>query len=396
MCSVTENKGQALKVSCRLFLLSVVSLSITLCEAASFADDTNNVASPFQFKAKLKVRSSQFKPDGSRIFTIENTVMLSFSNGWWAVDATQLQQDGKRVVQCAMVIPGGVRRYNRFPDDFRNDVDADGNMVTTVAAACPLPFPPPICDALFVSWLSLCPRPKLPIIDATHIHRPLFVTERDSDIINDDQNIGTYSMTYIAGGDFLSDLRITNNGNYVKLEQSNGGFIASYVKFAPPLDQGFLEFKYSLLVTTNYHGVVFPAEAVVERIVSAFDPKYPNKTYTNVITEVQVLTIGELGDQMTGDEVSPAKMIADDFRPANLPEKVAVSYWLTNDGWKPASDPQIAGLVKLKLRGVESEARRSSRAIRIIFALSVLAPLVFGISQFYRRQRLQDSDVDKS
>ena len=354
-CSLTEYRKRSLPVSGRLFFLTGLIMSISLWESASFADDTTNATPCTRFKVRLKVRSSQFSPDGTRQVMTENMVTLSFSHGWWAVVATSFQQGGKRAVQSAMVIPEGVRRYDRSPDDFRNDRNADGKKITTIATAWSLPFPPPACDPLFVSWLALCPRPKLPIIDAGHIHRPLFVAEHDADIINNDRNIGTYALTYIAGGDFLSNLRITNNGNYVQLEQTNGGFLASYIPFAPPWDRGFLEFQYSLRATTNYHGVIFPAAAVVERLFSAFDPQDPIKAYTNVITEVQVLSIGDLGDQLPGDELVPAVMVVDDFRPANLPKNVSVSYWLTNEAWKPTSDPNIAGLVKLKLRGADAE-----------------------------------------
>src|SRR5580658_8954357 len=112
---------------------------------------------PFAIQGTVTDRS--FSP--GHVLASERKADFSFcySNGWWeaqAVYITPWTGDYRTVVNC-MTVPGGLRTFTLFR--------GLTNMGSTVAEACPLPFPPPGLPMLFPVWLSLCPNPELPVID---------------------------------------------------------------------------------------------------------------------------------------------------------------------------------------------------------------------------------------
>lgn len=321
--------------------------------------------------------------------TTDTAVTLSYSNAWWRIDTvTLIPKTGTRIFESCMTIPDGIR-YIAYPPDA---LGSNGKKLTPAATACSMLFPAPGREALFVSWLTLCPRPKLPIIDSTHMHRLIYIPQCETSILHDARNLGTYSIGYADDANiFLSDLRIRNNGVDIELRPSESGFASVFHQLPPPFDKGFLEFEFTLLATTNYHGFAFPARSVVKRMYPAFDAKEPDRLFTRVLSEIQVLNLSGLKDGSITNEELPKQLLTYDLRPTNLPVNTAVNYLNSDDAWKPTSDPQIKHLAELQ-RQRAGELSRSSQSrspvsvARMFFFGIVLMPIaVYALRRLYRR-----------
>lgn len=325
--------------------VGVLTLS---CKSMLFAGNGDSYNLP-PFKARLTVKTSQFSPGAEVRIATQTSVTVSYSNTWWRIDSMMegvgADKATERVYESCMSIPEGTRYIVYAPDA----VGKDGRKLTGAATACPLAFPSPGHEALFVTWLTLCPKPKLPTIDSMRMRRFIYIPECEIGILNDARNLGTYVMAFnTAGGNFLSHLQIKNDGADIQVKLGESGFESVFHRFPPPFDKGFLEFEFLLLDTTNYHGVVFPARAVARRFYPAFDSVEPTRLFTNVVSEIQIVSITSLYDRGSEREILPSQVVASDLRPAELPNGAAVNYLVTNDIWKTASDPQIKALVNKK------------------------------------------------
>jgi hypothetical protein len=148
-------------------------------EATASADSTLAVP-PFMAEGSI-ISSNHFS-------TIDAKFSFFSSNGWWQVNLTNFTTP--QSYHC-MSIPGGVRWYVTFPH------------VTNLPAgtAAPISFPPPgIAGGMLQTWLCLCPRPKLPLIDDTRMHRFLTVPFAPFEILKDFVNQGTFHVTYLEPG----------------------------------------------------------------------------------------------------------------------------------------------------------------------------------------------------
>jgi len=366
-------------------MLVLSFLSMIVCDLRALADDKGNASFPPSFKAQMRVRTSQFQPTAVEAqITSDTDVVLSYSNGWWRIDAIPVSSK-PGVFESCMIIPEGTR-YIAYP--MNAALGPNGKKLTAEATACPMLFPPPGHEALFVSWLTLCPKPKLPIIDAAHMRRPVYIPGCETSILNHPRNIATYSIGY--DGNFLSDLRIRNDGVGVEIVQSESGLKPEFHRFPRPFDRGFLEFEFTLLATTNYHGFAFPARAVVKRLYPAFDSKEPARLFTHVFSEIQVYAIGSLDDKMMKDGILPSEILATDMRFTNLPNSEPVNYLITDEAWRPTSDPQIAVMAEKKGQRAANQARSfqnrsSGQLVKTIFFCVMLMPIV-GILVFALRR----------
>lgn len=361
--------------------LPIVWLLIALASLEHFttlADNSTNLNRLFPLEAQIRVRTSEFAANAAETpYSVSETfVTLYYSNAWWRMDSVQTNAEtGDRIFSSCMTIPGGVR-YIVHPLDAG---DRDGQKLAAVATACPLSFPTPGHEALFVSWLTFCPRPKLPFINSERIHRPIYTRDCDVSALMHPKNEGKYSISY--GGDanaFLSNLRIWNNGVNIEPQYSPPGAEPILSNFPPPFDSGFLEFEFSALSTTNYQGVTFPVHAIVKRMFPAFDVPNSSELFTRVWSEIQLLTVSNWN---TSDGIEtnllPALMVAMDFRPDGLPGNTSVDYLITNDTWRESSDPQIVHRAeKLRLRD-SLQNRNNGSFVRTVFlvvgSLSLLA-----------------------
>jgi hypothetical protein len=263
------------------------------------------------------------------------------TNGWWKAEVKHLTPSaGSLALESCMSVPGGVRKFTLFENDQRKGVIG--------AEVCPTPFPPPGLTFLFATWLSLCPNPALPLIDGQRMRGFPNVPECRLSLLNHAANEATYKLDYLGPGlAFVSRLVMTNNG--VSLEIASGEEDAIQ-PFWPPYDRGFAQHDYQVTQTTNFNGIAFPLRAVLKR----FHPKLGDASAStdlglSVLTELAVTNLSELQPGGPTESSAPCRLLALDARPPRLSPQQRVHYFVTNDVWRPVSDPMIQELTRIEL-----------------------------------------------
>lgn len=246
---------------------------------------------------------------------------LSFyaSNGWWQVQLSNYATPPQLMSMNAMSIPGGVRHLIYFL-----------GAKTPSTEAVPLNFPPPgIAGGLFEAWLALCPDPKLPLIDDREMHRFLMVPSAPFGVLKDAINHGAYHARYLEpGGVFLAALDSSNDGARLVWHPDKN----EIGRYAPPLADGFKEFEYRVLETTNIQGLAFPLRSVLKR----FGPDPVNRTELAVtmFTEIRISAISFRAADLSRQH-HPARVVGLDYRPRHLRGREAVAREIIDDVWPP-------------------------------------------------------------
>lgn len=338
---------------------------------------------PRPFRALLQVATSEFaRKDAAPVLTSSALVAMTYSNGWWRIDATQALVNATPVIMSCMSIPEGIRHYVQYPGMAK---PSDGRL-HTLATACPIPFPPTGSEPLFVSWLAFCPRADLPILDSERMRRLVPVPHCETKVLDDPQNVGRFSASYIGPEDlFLSALSIWNNGLEVILTPSSDGLEPTFQRFRPPFARGFLEFEYKCEVTTNLDGTVFPLRSTVKRLYPIFGSPDPSAVFVRVLSRIDLLTVSPMAQEPSIGIMPIEPMVAMDFRPTNLPEQAAVQYLVTNDSWLATSDPWIQKLVAMSVT-TSSEGPWPSRALLlVILGVGVVLPPCVMLFRKYKK-----------
>lgn len=281
--------------------------------------------------------------------TTEADFSFLYSNGWWQVEISSLNTDnGVRTIQNCMKIPDGTRSYTQF--------EGSQNTGPTGAEACPTAFPQPGKTELFVTWLSLCPHPQLPLIDARRMRRFINLPICRPDIFNQPRNEGGYQLQYLNPGNaFLSKLDVMNNGFTIDVAvQQNGDIAGEAAQFPAPFEKGFKDLRYQILESTNINGIAFPLRTVYERYAPDFENGDPDNPRVALSTELIVtrVTFQDAPNRI----VAPSPLFAFDARPAGLPKQVKVSYQVFDDCWKSPSDPEIALVVRRAKEDADRDA----------------------------------------
>jgi len=276
-------------------------------------------------------------------YRTEAKVLFYYSNGWWQVQAeySYLHQKGSAAhIDNCMRIPDGTRTYTLFGGDGRKGV--------TGASACPNPFPPPGNTELLATWLSLCPRPELPLIDAQRMRRFINLTICRPDIFDRPWNEGNYGLQYLSPGEaFLSELNITNNGFSIELTvAASGNPEGEVTRFRAPFNNGFQELEYRVLESTNFNGIAFPMRMIYKRFSPDFLGKRREDVRVRLVSELVVSRISFSKDDIAKRSPAPSPLFAFDLRAPDLPKYATVDYLVTGDEWKPLSDPEIARRVR--------------------------------------------------
>ncbi len=236
-----------------------------------------------------------------------------------------------------MKVPDGVREFFLF------EGTPDG--VTTVASVYPIAFPTSGDAKQILAWLSFCPHPPLPMIEGNKMHRFPLVPRSSiaHEILNHPQNVGDYSVNYLQpGGVFLSELNVTNNGVNVDMTFGKQGDLEVEVKPSHTLwADGYLEFRFAVLETTNCNRIAFPLRTVLERFNPNRRSKIAGDVHSTGISELVVKRVSFAASDLANRKPAPSVVIADDYRPPNLPRNRSVSYFVTNDVWQPVTDPKI-------------------------------------------------------
>jgi len=351
---------------------------------------------PPPFMAEVRIDLAFFSPgDAQPLWPRQVFVTMAYSNGWWQIDTTHttsmaqfMRQDAdhdlptQTVNESYMRVPDGVRFVSTPADRPFNDEGVDLH----VASVCSLSFPSPASLPAFVSWLALCARPELPL-EQGQIHRFLDAGPCPVDLFREPRTLADYALTYLNdGATFLAGISITNPGVSIDAFPSAiGGWDVRYRQLEPPLNQGFAEFVYWVKETVDYQGYQVPSRAVAKRIAAS------GKTiYDQVVCELNLLQLTALDAHASDALARPRRLLAQDFRIPDLP--APLTYYVTNEAWRPTSDPAIATDADF-LRGAQAKSGRG----RVFFLLAlvgmVLLPL---IAVAWRRLQQHRSDARKT
>lgn len=301
------------------------------------------------FVAEGRLVTQQFRPDTNLNLNLrtEGSVVFLYSNGWWQVESRyrymHRPSEGP-FVENSMKIPDGTRSYTLF--------EGSTNRGMTMALACPISFPLSGRTAMLTAWLSLCPYPELPLIDGKRMRRFITLPDYRPKILNAPENEGFYAAKYLTPEKaFLSELVITNKGFGIDLSVGENGLEDEGIimRYPPPFENGFAEFQYKVIETTNLHGITFPLRAVCKRFTN-WGAKDPDRPHMVLQSELTVTRISFSENDVARRIAAPAEMYAMDARPGVRP-----NYIVRDDQWKPVSDPEI----KRRTRSAGQETEKS-------------------------------------
>lgn len=324
--------------------------------------------SPFAVEGYIQMEA--FRPDQiAPYITSEAQFSFVYSNGWWRVATHYLNPNvGELAEESCMRIPDGVRLYSLFQGDER--------VAMTPAEVCSTAFPPPGSRLLFDTWLAFCPNPELPIIDESRMRRFLNVPTCWPDLENHPENEGRFDLTYFTPDKlFIKRLSITNNGISLGIGSDNRSEVRP---FPPPFDDGFLEFRYEADAATNVGGWTFPDYGESKRYRPDWKSGKHGELYLSSVSHLRVDHISVGGATTLSEAPLPWRLLALDSRPPGLPNDRTVDYIVTNDQWKPVSDPWIKHLANI-VRRTERKSTREFRGLWtvLLFLLGIVPPLVF-------------------
>lgn len=311
---------------------------------------------PLVFTAEGFVSSEghQTPFDTNRVFKSDGKVLFSYSNGVWWIQFTYQHEhfphlpglpSPSTAVMAAMIdekrIPDGMREILTSPP-MRNEILPKNWRPSAIVTTNP--FPAIGQKELFLPWLSLCPRPGLPLVSSHLIHQNfqpvLFSAPEDA---------SGFKASYLEPQrQFLSELVITNNG---KMFLSDGR-ILDYPK---PFNKGFIGFSYKVFETTNCHGINFPLRAVLRQFAPLPEGQSSKDTYPAVTARLNIQKIDVLGGNLTL-KPAPKLVLALDKR-FGLGNNLTVNYIVTNDQYDAITDKRLERLAGLYRRMPMSKAR---------------------------------------
>jgi len=338
------------------------------------------------FIAEGTISTKAFRPSGTNYLgRIDGKFWFCYSNGIWHVQfAPQYTypipiKTEDESIEDWKPIPNGTRAIVTFIHH-TNSITSDGVPIRPFAEATRNMFPIASKKGLFLPWLSLCPRPELPLIGSNSIRFNFQLRFAEHP-----QNIGTFRANYIEPQNaFLAQLDITNNGSAFDV----GG---SSFKYKEPYKEGFREHSYRVLETTNYQGITFP----IHTVLSGFSPlpngKSAEETYPSTITELYVQKYDFTCSNLMLVPV-PNMLVAIDYR-FSTNDAVHVNYAVTNDQWGSVTNERLQKFTKK----IEQAAHNGSairdnhpgRRFVIIAALFLLAlmPAIFLALRFSAKKQ---------
>lgn len=296
------------------------------------------------FMVEANVTSAYFRPNQTNAtYQPEWGVTFYYSNGWWQIEAKLLNPLSPACpsaprTQSSMKIPDGVREFHRW--------EVNTNSGRSLALATPLTFPLPGDSMSLLPWLSFSPHPALPLIDGKRMRRFLDVQSSGLglDLLKDPQNEGCFTAIYLKpGAVFLSELNVTNNGVSLGL----GSKLENEVKpFPAPFENGFLDFRFEVLATTNCNGIAFPIRTVLKRFYPNWHTQTADDLYMGEVSELVMKRISFAASDLTNRPPSPPELAAFDHRPPSLSVGENVYYTVINDVWQSLSDTNNPDLAR--------------------------------------------------
>jgi hypothetical protein len=304
--------------------------------------------------------------DLAPIIHTEGKFTFTYSNSVWEIQVYSQKGNVPGIDQAKF--SNTVIYCKRIQDGIRYYVTSatNGNKsALPVAQAVPIAFPPPDQNSLFACWLTLCPNPELPIVDLKSIRRFL-----STELFKNTNNIGKYFASYLDAGPFLSTLSITNNGVEFISE-------TEILKQDVPFKDGYLEFAYQVLATTNINGLTLPIESVTYEYSTKEKATKNTDVYPVLVFKLKIQKITPTTEVLFSE---PKQLVAMDRRPGDLPNGKSVNYVVKNDKWAATNDRQLVKFAEttrqLNLQVSNKNNHQTARTvICIVLFITLVSPL---------------------
>jgi hypothetical protein len=352
------------------FLVAI--LATFLLTMAASADQT---VSPFIAEGTVSWQGFDESPTNIvAVSKTEGKFLFSYSNDVWQVQFVyqtnycSLVPMGQNITG-AMIdvrsIPDGIREIDTFPANPAAP-SVDKNDVHPSAIATTNRFPEWVSQEVFLPWLSLCPQPKLPFVNSN-----LMRIHFDREVLDNPKNKGRFQLTYLEPEkQFLQELSVTNPG---MLFLADGG-----TRDLPyPYKNGYCQFAYKVVETTNCGGLVFPFISTLYQFTPS-SAKPLGKLYPAVISQLQITRIDIYGRELRLAQV-PYDLVALDRRPTGLVNDVTVNYDVINDQWPSTTNGRLKRIAQMVRRESaklpehnEEYGRKRLIIITILAALTIV------------------------
>lgn len=320
------------------------------------------------FTAEGAISTKAFRPSTSNYFgRIDGKVWFCFSNETWHVQFIPQYtfpipiKKGGEAVEDWKSIPSGTRTIVIFFNN-TNSTASNGVPLGPFAEVTTNIFPNASRKGLFLPWLSLCPNPKLPLIDSNFTafnFQPRF--------LGHPKNKGRYRAVYLEPQNaFLAELDITNNGSAFDVDGSS-------FEYKTPYNTGFREHSYRVLETTNFQGITFPVKMVLYGFSPLPNGKSSEDLYLSTITELRVEKY-DFKCSTSSLVPVPSFLVALDYRLAT--NDAHANYDVVNDQYLPVENGRLQQLTKLDEKAAQRGAiahHRKGKRYLIIGALLILA-----------------------
>jgi hypothetical protein len=362
--------------------LSVCFLFSCLLRNEAISASAKDGTSGFIAEASVSVEVHQQEHAPSPVLKTGGTVLFASSNGWWQIryhrewveaGNAALRRGGGTFIDCKRV-PDGIRWF--VTTEQRNPADK-GHPLAFVQ---PIAYPPPEEAELFLSWLSLCPYPELPIVD-TNIMRKFVASKW----INQPQNLGSCVVSYLQPDNaFLSRLDVLNTNGIIFAADGRPQQLDA------PFNQGFTELKYDVGEVTNFGGRLFPKRTVLSKYMPRTSAKSRDDVYAVLVCRLEVQRLENWSQGLATNFPTPT-LIAEDKRFQGLTNGFAVNYKVPNDQWSAVTNTNLVILAKAyAVHGAQvarlASRRRSSTLVKVVLTLVVLVPPAFYVASILSRR----------
>jgi hypothetical protein len=312
-------------------------LGSSLMTTAAVSASPENAIPSFLAEASISVEVYPTEGDPAPQIKKGGTVLFAYSNGWWQIryrrqwvetSIVAARQPAVTILDCKK-IPDGVRWFAMAEQQH------PGDKALPLALTKSIAFPPPEQTDLFLTWLSLCPYPEIPVIDTT----VMWMFEA-SKLIKHPATRGNYVVKYLDPEQaFLARLDVMNTNGVIFL--SDG----SQSQMGPPFDHGFTELRYEVLAITNCNGLSFPMETLLSRYEPRTSANAPDDVYAAVVARLLILRVDTLSHDMATNFPTPT-LIAQDYRFVGVTNGVAVNYKVINDQWNTVRNSNLVRAAK--------------------------------------------------
>jgi hypothetical protein len=231
------------------------------------------------------------------------------------------------VIDCKRV-PGGVRYYSVFPNT--ESEAAEG--VLPFVEVLPTAFPPINFRELLLCWLALCPNAELPTVSSNQMRR--FTSQKRLD---EPDNVGEYHASYLeTNAFFLSDLSVSDNGEVHYLD--------GRVRHRPaPFAEGFTDFHFRTLETTNVNGIAFPKRAELRLLALGSGETNQDNSWATLVCSLDVTQIQAPPAPSKSRNMTLFVSDISDKRPFPEPGPFPRPYIVTNDTFPLRRNEHVKG-----------------------------------------------------